>query len=442
SPPCGFSTLTTSAPSQASASVQDGPASNWVRSRTRTPARKAGNPPFVAIFSSSPQWHRLRQMVDVVNINRCLRHSVKSSELHARMTQLEIYHLRGKHERGCEPGRGSTFTIRLPKDCRRSEGSGGRQSGPHRRAGAETSLVDFAALHEFGSGTMRTNRDFCYLSAFQAKRKCRGRRERFDLTKMTQSGHGATFFVAMHPTDPLQSCYIPACSWPWGKPPHEAARVHRTSRQHGACEAASPCRFRHRKHRRSLSPEFRQAFALLLRPDKFVMSFRGPQSDSPPSLKGESDDSCRSYYDADRTVFDYKAESRRRNLLCALGMPALTGGICGLQRGCCPRARNGAGTRLPRCLELAVFWCDGHCRRSNIEYPKQCVGLLDQSRRPPLGRYGSDFLHTTPRIHAALARRCRSGPVGARLGLYHTRLCPTASTTATISAMKLGACTH
>src|SRR6516162_5494540 len=39
------------------------------------------------------------------------------------------------------------FTIRLPKDCRRSEGSGGRQSGPHRRAGAETSLVDFAALH-------------------------------------------------------------------------------------------------------------------------------------------------------------------------------------------------------------------------------------------------------------------------------------------------------
>src|SRR5207244_2471553 len=36
SPPCGFSTLTTSAPSPASASVQDGPASNWVRFRTRT----------------------------------------------------------------------------------------------------------------------------------------------------------------------------------------------------------------------------------------------------------------------------------------------------------------------------------------------------------------------------------------------------------------------
>src|SRR5438094_5703286 len=82
SPPCGFSTLTTSAPSQASASVQDGQASNSVRSRTRTPSRKAGNPPFVAIFSSSPQWHRLRQMVDVVDINRCLRHSVKSTSDH------------------------------------------------------------------------------------------------------------------------------------------------------------------------------------------------------------------------------------------------------------------------------------------------------------------------------------------------------------------------
>src|ERR1700730_8126794 len=50
SPPCGFSTLTTSAPSQASASVQDGPASNWVRSRTRTPVRQPGSAPLVAIF--------------------------------------------------------------------------------------------------------------------------------------------------------------------------------------------------------------------------------------------------------------------------------------------------------------------------------------------------------------------------------------------------------
>ena len=54
SPPCGFSTLTTSAPSQASASVQDGPASNWVRSRTRTPARQPGSAPLVAIFSFLP----------------------------------------------------------------------------------------------------------------------------------------------------------------------------------------------------------------------------------------------------------------------------------------------------------------------------------------------------------------------------------------------------
>src|SRR5215469_6582730 len=66
SPPCGFSTLTTSAPSQASASVQDGPASNWVRSRTRTPARKAGNPPFVAIFLVLPSVASVAPDVDVV----------------------------------------------------------------------------------------------------------------------------------------------------------------------------------------------------------------------------------------------------------------------------------------------------------------------------------------------------------------------------------------
>src|SRR5215471_10390892 len=151
SPPCGFSTLTTSAPSQASASVQDGPASNWVRSRTRTPARKAGNPPFVAIFSSSHHWHPVAPDVDVVNINRCLRHSVNSSELHARMTQLEIYHLRSKHERGCEPGRGSTFT-RLLKDCRRSKGSGGPQSGLLRRQDSQG--------HQAGRPSGRDGDDF------------------------------------------------------------------------------------------------------------------------------------------------------------------------------------------------------------------------------------------------------------------------------------------
>src|SRR2546426_5625568 len=41
SPVFGFSILTTSAPSQASASVQDVPASNWVKSTTRMPARQS-----------------------------------------------------------------------------------------------------------------------------------------------------------------------------------------------------------------------------------------------------------------------------------------------------------------------------------------------------------------------------------------------------------------
>src|SRR3954469_24494462 len=42
SPPFGFSTLTTSAPSWAMTSVQVGPASNCVKSSTRTPARQFG----------------------------------------------------------------------------------------------------------------------------------------------------------------------------------------------------------------------------------------------------------------------------------------------------------------------------------------------------------------------------------------------------------------
>src|SRR5215813_9323631 len=41
SPVFGFSILTTSAPSQASVSVHDGPASNWVKSTTRIPARQS-----------------------------------------------------------------------------------------------------------------------------------------------------------------------------------------------------------------------------------------------------------------------------------------------------------------------------------------------------------------------------------------------------------------
>src|SRR5205085_12694589 len=42
SPPFGFSTLTTSAPSWAKTSVQVGPASNCDKSSTRTPARQFG----------------------------------------------------------------------------------------------------------------------------------------------------------------------------------------------------------------------------------------------------------------------------------------------------------------------------------------------------------------------------------------------------------------
>jgi hypothetical protein len=86
-------------------------------------------------------------------------------------------------------------------------------------------------------------------------------------------------------------------------------------------------------------------------------------------------------------------------------------GICSLPPRCRSRAGNGAGPRFPGRLEPPVFWCDGHCRRSDIEYPKRCVGLLDQSRRPRLGRYGLDFFHTDPGAHAALARPCKSGPV-------------------------------
>src|SRR5271169_4068036 len=50
SPVFGFSILTTSAPSQASASVQDGPASNCVRSTTRTPSRQSSSTPIPSIL--------------------------------------------------------------------------------------------------------------------------------------------------------------------------------------------------------------------------------------------------------------------------------------------------------------------------------------------------------------------------------------------------------
>src|SRR5438128_2139297 len=53
SPVAGFSILTTSAPSQASDSVHDGPASNWVKSTTRTPSRQSSSTPRFAIAISS-----------------------------------------------------------------------------------------------------------------------------------------------------------------------------------------------------------------------------------------------------------------------------------------------------------------------------------------------------------------------------------------------------
>src|SRR5260370_37467907 len=54
SPRLGFSILTTSAPSQASASVEVGPASNWVRSTTRTPLRQLRGAKFPLIVWSPP----------------------------------------------------------------------------------------------------------------------------------------------------------------------------------------------------------------------------------------------------------------------------------------------------------------------------------------------------------------------------------------------------
>ena len=54
SPPSGFSTLMTSAPSHASASVHEVPASNWVRSRTLIPASApAPSRPFALIAVSA-----------------------------------------------------------------------------------------------------------------------------------------------------------------------------------------------------------------------------------------------------------------------------------------------------------------------------------------------------------------------------------------------------
>src|SRR5260221_7471588 len=56
SPPFGFSTLTTSAPSWARTSVQVGPASNCDKSRTRTPARQFGGTALVSMRRLRESW--------------------------------------------------------------------------------------------------------------------------------------------------------------------------------------------------------------------------------------------------------------------------------------------------------------------------------------------------------------------------------------------------
>jgi hypothetical protein len=56
-------------------------------------------------------------------------------------------------------------------------------------------------------------RDPASLSAFGPKRTCRQRRERSDLTKMTQSGHEGAGFAAVHDPD-LLYCHDP---WVWGQ---------------------------------------------------------------------------------------------------------------------------------------------------------------------------------------------------------------------------------
>src|ERR1051325_123756 len=56
SPVRGFSILTTSAPSQANDSVQEGPASNCVKSTPRTPARQSSSIPSIAFLPKKNRW--------------------------------------------------------------------------------------------------------------------------------------------------------------------------------------------------------------------------------------------------------------------------------------------------------------------------------------------------------------------------------------------------
>src|SRR5262249_1584861 len=71
--------------------------------------------------------------------------------------------------------------------------------------------------------------------AFGAKRTCIGPWLRLPRSQMTQSGHERIAFAAMQGPDLL---YLTRDPWPWGKP-HEAAGIHRTSRQR--CSRMADC---------------------------------------------------------------------------------------------------------------------------------------------------------------------------------------------------------
>src|SRR6516165_862387 len=107
SPPCGFSILTTSAPSQASASVQDGPASNCVRSRTRIPARHCNCALFSVIRANSTETRVKR------TIARGHRNGEQSTE--------RVYRRRSRHDGDRHPT--------APRGA-----SGGSAAQPARRA--------------------------------------------------------------------------------------------------------------------------------------------------------------------------------------------------------------------------------------------------------------------------------------------------------------------
>src|SRR5262249_40937292 len=85
-PPWGFSPLTPSPPSQASASVQDGAGLELGQVQNPDPGKKSRKPAVCSHFPVLPSVASVVPDADVVDINRCLRHSVKASELHAQMT--------------------------------------------------------------------------------------------------------------------------------------------------------------------------------------------------------------------------------------------------------------------------------------------------------------------------------------------------------------------